>query len=679
MAIFRHAFAVVLLFCYCNASCLSTLNKLPCSGRGSCVSDECHCNIGFSGNDCSQESYRDFKFLSLNGNQTVQLNQKEWGGDSEFLYPVFRFDLWIHLDSYQDANLFRMSLGNIDTIAVSLDTDGKITYRAMCYDRELGKVVSETAVPKGEWFSLTVYHNGTFDRNFESPTSNAWILLNGIEIGRSTQVLVPRRITRTTQLVGENFKGKIALFRNWNYVSTTPTLGTCLTVKTNRIVHDCDFDDFQASECGTLPSDVTHESEPSAFLNRFDIDLYVWTSQAQKSWYFPVHQETAQDALVSVALQRGMKRIYLNNYCVTPAVGTCFDEGLRRWEPKAISLLLKKAHAAGLKVFALYTDVGPIADVQLHNERAAKGTKVDGIVMEPFDGISMDFEPGFTEEGANSLFNALNITKTMANKLNIPVHASISWVWSTRNFFGVNANEFVLSALGKGDSIDIQPGSNWHCNYESRTRSTIQFAKSKGIKTYITLETRSDFESISFSSTGENSLWKQIRKSFQLDDKTTSPDGFVLHHYKQSINSGISSSNWTAVGMSPDCTDGSFDFKGVCSSIAKTDECGDGYCDPLRSESTSSCPQDCPTDGCDKISSRSVCESSYSVFESIAVVSESSTATSGSETEDKSESNSDASATSSTVLNSVLDPSASSSPRIVISAILAIASLMIVY
>ncbi|PRP83055.1 hypothetical protein PROFUN_09910 [Planoprotostelium fungivorum] len=541
------------------------------------------CLQGFDGPSCT-ETYRSGTTARFTG-QPINLVSIPFGSANSV--PVVWIQFHIVIDQMPSSTIELLNLTgdgtNIHTnlFLVTLDPSGIVNIRSSCGAAgENGTLSSTVGIPLQQWTSVVIRIDGSQNGQYCHSTSIGTISFDGNLVGTSS-LYAPliRASGRLSNLLGNGFFGRISFF------STSMSDTSAVTPSCGQSVLLCDFSLTSNTTC-TTDTIALDTADPTRFLQSYSFSLYAWTLSAG-NWVLPIYSSQNRDALVQSIVARGIKNVHLNNNAPQAPPNTCWaDTATSRWELTSLSKLMKSLHQAGVTVYALYTDPSLLNDVIIHNMRATLGAHVNGsIPLQPFDGISMDYEPPtFDTTNKLALMNVLNKTVGVCRNLSIACHVSMSYRTAFYNGTGDYAStpfyQQILDLLQEGDSVDIQTGSSSPCNVQSRMRPVITYANTKKVSTFIHLETRNDTDvetqGFSFFGRGESQMWSTVRRMYH--DGDAAPTGFVLHQWRQSINTGMSL--WPNVGFDGDCGNDCAPLGGVC---------GDGVCDPIVGETVGNC------------------------------------------------------------------------------------------
>jgi hypothetical protein len=180
-----------------------------CSEHGECSdSGVCICNVGFSGEDCSIESYKNYNLLQLNGDGHVEAIPFAVGGlweDSPSLASTTTIKILVimyiqsssssqlvHLSDEDQEHLFELGIQN-DTLYL----------RTRCYFEEFGTLWANMSVPSDEWVSVTAVIEGILHDTCANSTqwSKASLYMNGQLIGQKHGMAFPHGSIRSVVTV----------------------------------------------------------------------------------------------------------------------------------------------------------------------------------------------------------------------------------------------------------------------------------------------------------------------------------------------------------------------------------------------------------------------------------------------------------------------------------------------
>src|SRR5690554_6207584 len=112
------------------------------------------------------------------------------------------------------------------------------------------------------------------------------------------------------------------------------------------------------------------------------------------------------------------------------------------------------AHKHNITVYALLTDSRMVQNIHYYDEIASSNN------MERFDGIALNFEDFHYHNESQLLVKEILATQQIANRMDVPIHVSISHVARYEPTFGSAVEKpyiQIINLLKKGrDSIDIQ-------------------------------------------------------------------------------------------------------------------------------------------------------------------------------------------------------------------------------
>jgi hypothetical protein len=213
------------------------------------------------------------------------------------------------------------------------------------------------------------------------------------------------------------------------------------------------------------------------------------------------------------------------------------------------------AHAAGLRVYALFTDNSRIGLLQTFQ---AGCTSDD----QRFDACAMDYEPGFKDAthwanatssnpGFPSTWNDIQYYADTTNMLGcLPLHVSIEQGWTA----SITDPTGVMKLAWKwmfdiADSVDVQTGSDNPVGITADLQPQATYANQVGKPVWATIYTGPDQGSGTFNSLGEAYMWDQLA---QVSFATAPyPSQFMLYYYQNAYSLGVPPSGPAAWPVHP--------------------------------------------------------------------------------------------------------------------------------
>jgi IPT/TIG domain len=221
------------------------------------------------------------------------------------------------------------------------------------------------------------------------------------------------------------------------------------------------------------------------------------------------------------------------------------------WPTPNLQAFNTLAHAAGLRVFALFSDSSRIGALVCFNADCSTPDQ-------RFDGCAMDYEgdPAWPSGGgahtppvAAADIDYYAQAKAACALGALPLHVSISYRWGTipdvpgacitYNGVAKPSYEHILDQL---DSVDVQTVSDDVCTIQSRVQPQATYASQVGKAVWATIETQEPNSSNglvslnTFYSDGETYMWNTLAQiSFAPFPFTE----FMLHYYQDAYSSGI--------------------------------------------------------------------------------------------------------------------------------------------
>ncbi len=264
--------------------------------------------------------------------------------------------------------------------------------------------------------------------------------------------------------------------------------------------------------------------------------IYVWTDETSS----PVNQAALVNACTDPC------------HPISVVLLSAYNGNGGLWPTPNLQAFNTLAHAAGLRVFALFTDTNHISDLVAFNAACASAAQ-------RFDACALDYEgdpPWPSGGGAGTPpLAAADIDYYARAKIacgSLPLHVSISYRWGTScddpgaciTYHGV-AKPSYQHILDQVDSVDVQTVFDVADVIRSRVQLQATYASQVGKPVWATIETQdlsllpgwqTDFFAWNtFYWDGEAVMWDQLAQvSFAPFPFTE----FMLHYYQNAYSSG---------------------------------------------------------------------------------------------------------------------------------------------
>jgi hypothetical protein len=272
---------------------------------------------------------------------------------------------------------------------------------------------------------------------------------------------------------------------------------------------------------------------PSGKFTRNPVNgIYVWTDETSTSQ----DRQNLVEVCTDPAHPLGM--VLLNGY--DNAHGAL-------WPAANLRAFNELAHAAGLSVYALFTDSLWVDEVLQYNASCAA-------TNQQFDGYAMDYE-GFAGGEPTTPLDIRYYDETKQRCGTLPLHVSIGWHWTNDILYGDQNIPAYKHLLGLVNSTDVQTAFETADQIKFRAENEdfgneVLYAAQRNKPVFPTIEMQNLclkedlYEWNTFYEEGEGAMWEEIaRVNFNPGTTFT---GFILHYYKRPYGSGTT--DWPSHG-----------------------------------------------------------------------------------------------------------------------------------